>query len=326
MTTQKALRSHRPLFVFSTITALAFLVAGAGSSAGIQGSGFHQWVAYGPITAFGSIFVEGVEYDISNALVTVDGKPASQSQLQIGQIVTVEGVQHGATGTAASVSFTGDVIGPIAGVDITTGSITVLGQTVRVDNGTTFGAGFQPAGLAALHPGLAVEVSAFADAAGILHASRVDLQPGGTALQVKGAIEALDPTAQTFRINDLTIDYSGVKAHDALSNGNTATVQALEAPSGNVMYATQVQVSSGIGGAANQQGEMEGLITSMASAQAFTVADQQVRIDSSTQVVLHGQALAPDLAVRVHGTFTASGVLLADQIEARPPKASAAIR
>jgi hypothetical protein len=312
------------LFVFACIIALAFLGGAAGSSAGIQGSG-RQVLARGSVTAFGSIFVDGVEYEISSALITIDGKPATASQLELGQIVTVQGNENGNSGkgTASSVSFTGNVIGPVSSIDIAASSLTVLGQTVRVDDSTLFGAGIQPASLAGMQPGGSVEISAVEDASGNLHASRIDLQAGSSPLQVVGTIAALDPVAQTFRVNDLVVDYSGVQVVGTLANGSTASIQALSPPAGapSLLYASQVQVSQGLGGGAGEQGRMDGLITSLASNQSFSVGDQQVWTNSSTQFVLHGQTLAPNLAVRVHGAFTASGVLLADQIEARPPQA-----
>jgi hypothetical protein len=320
MTTQ-LIRPNRPLFVFGSIAALAFLAGAAGSSAGIQGSGrLAMVVARGQIKGFtSSIFVDDVEYSISTALINIDGKPATASQLEVGQIVTVQGLlaTSGTTGTAANVTFTGNVIGPISGVDLTGSSFIVLGQTVQVDGTTSFGEGIQPAAFAGLQTGLRVEVSAFEDAAGNLHAKRIDLQ-SGSSLQLEGTVAALDTTAQTFRINNLTVDYSGLQVNGALTNGMTALVQALEAPAGEVLHASQVQVSSGIGGAANESGQTEGLITSVASSHVFWVGNQPIQTDSSTLFMLHGHALAPDLAVQVKGTFTASGVLLARQVKAHP--------
>ncbi len=319
MTTQQLTRSHRPWLIFTSMSAIVFLGGSAGSDAGIQGSGRNlAIVAYGPITAFGSIVVDDVEYTIDNASISVNGQPATTSQLEVGQIVTVQGVQNagGTTGTAASVSFNADVMGPIGRLDIAGRTMTVLGQTVQLESDTVFGAGIQGDSLAGLQAGIAVEVSAFEDASGNLHASRIDLLPGDAPLQVKGTVQALDAAAQTFKVNELTVDYSGVQVGSQLANGGMVIVGANAAPAGDVLYASKVQVSSGLGGTANQQGQMRGLITSMTSGQAFTVEGQQVQTDAGTQFVLHGRTLAPNVAISVHGTFTASGVLLADKVEA----------
>ncbi len=66
------------------------LAVGLGQLAtgGIGGTG----ISSGPITAFGSVFVNGVEYDIDQATLTRNGQPASgQNEYRIGEYVTVKG-------------------------------------------------------------------------------------------------------------------------------------------------------------------------------------------------------------------------------------------
>ena len=188
---------------------------------------------------------------------------------------------NGTTGMATSVSFTGDVVGPISQLDLTQRSLTVLGQTIQLDAATLFGEGIQPGSIGSLQKGMIVEVSGFADASGNLLASRIDMVTGAP-LQVRGIVQTLDAGAQTFRINELTIDYSGVAPGGKLVNGSTATVQAVESPTDGILHATRVQASSGIGGTVNEQGQLEGLITSFQSAEAFYVGDQLVLASSST--------------------------------------------
>ena len=319
MKTQHVARLGPRSLLLGLIAAAVLLAYGAGSSAGIQGTGRYSVVAFGRITAFGSIFVNGVEYAINKAQIELDGQSAGPTQLQVGQIVAVQAVlnPNGTTGTATSVSFTGDVVGPISQLDLTQRSVTVLGQTIQLDDATLFGEGIQPGGIGSLQTGMIVEISGFADASGNLLASRID-SVTGAPLQVRGIVQTLDASAQTFKINDLTIDYSGVVPGGKLVNGSTATVQAVEFPTAGTLHATRVQASSGIGGTANEQGQVEGLITSFQSADAFYVGDQLVLASSSTHVVLHGKPLAPDLAVKVIGVFTASGALMAREIHAKP--------
>lgn len=307
----------RSLLLGLMVTAV-FLAYGAGSSAGIQGSGRKVVAVFGRITALGSIFVNGVEYATNNARIDLDGRSAGPSQLQVGQIVAVQAVldPNGITGAATSVSFTGDVVGPISQLDLTRRSLTVLGQTIQLDDATLFGEGIQSGGIGSLQNGMIVEASGFADTSGNLLASRIDLV-AGVPLQVRGIVQTLDASAQTFRINDLTVDYSGVVPSGKLANGSTATVQAIEFPTGGTLHATRVQASSGIGGTANEQGQVEGLITSFQSADQFYVGDQLVLANSSTHVVPHGKPLAPDLAVKVIGVFAASGALIAREIHVK---------
>ena len=320
MKTQNVGRFGPRSLLLGLIVTAVFLAYGAGSSAGIQGTGRQFNVAaFGRITALGSIFVNGVEYAINNAQIELDGRSAGPSQLQVGQIVAVQGLLHpnGTAGTATSVSFTGDVVGPVSQLDLTRRSLTVLGQTIQLDDATLFGEGIQQGGIGSLQKGMIIEISGFADASGNLLASRIDLV-AGVPLQVRGTVQTLDAGGQTFRINDLTIDYSGVAPGGKLVNGSTATVQAVEFPTDGTLHATRVQASSGIGGTVNEQGQVEGLITSFKSADEFYVGDQLILASSSTHVVLHGKPLAPDLAVKVTGVFASSGALTAREIHVKP--------
>lgn len=300
------------------IAASLFLAYGYGSSAGIQGSGRRAVTAFGRITAFGSIFVDGVEYELSHAQIKLNGKPAKAAQLEVGQVVAVQGLLTApAKGTANSVSYTSDVIGTPSRVDVTGGTFTLLGQEVKVDATTSFGEGIQPAGIAGIQQGVSLEVSGFVDASGHIVASRIDLA-AGAPLQVSGMVASLDVGAQTFTINDLTVDYSGVAPDGKLVNGSTATVQAIEAPANGTLHATLVVVSTGVGGVPNEDGHIEGLITSIDSNGRLSVGDQEVLTTDATHFVLHGQTLSPDLSVKVIGTFDGSGALVAKTVIAQP--------
>lgn len=68
------------------------------TSAGISGSG----KAIGVITQFGSIFVNGVEYDTSEAIIIVNGVIATEDDLGVGMVVFIQGTvnEDGVTGVA----------------------------------------------------------------------------------------------------------------------------------------------------------------------------------------------------------------------------------
>src|SRR5882672_9684618 len=166
--------------------------------AGIQGSGSPTpAAAVGPITGFGSVFVGGVEYVTSGAQILIDHQPGTEAQLHTGQVVAIKGAVNadGVTGTATEVSFSGDAEGPAEQIDLTNNTFVVLGQTVRITGSTLFDETIQPADQTGLQTGSLVEVSGFANAAGEIVASRVDLKSAGSSLQVKGVVEALDTAA-----------------------------------------------------------------------------------------------------------------------------------
>lgn len=323
MNTTTATRMNR--FAVTAGTACALLVAAGAadlSVAGIQGSGKASMLSVGRITAFGSIFVGGVEYRTTSASIRVDDSPASEAQLRIGQVVTVKGTVNPGNldGVATEVSFSADVHGVVTSVDLANNTFVALGQTVRVTPETLFDERIQSESLAGLRTGASVQVSGFADAEGELVASRVDL-PESAALRVKGVVSNLSESAHTFRINSLTVDYSGALPARSLSNGSTVTVSGASAD-GALLVATKVTESNGAGGAANEQGQIEGLVTALNSSADFMIGPQRVVATSDTKWQLQGQTLGLDVEVSVSGVFDEAGVLVASRIKAKPSAAA----
>jgi hypothetical protein len=311
---------------FTTLVAAAVLLlascGGPTQLAGIQGSG--SGVASGPITGFGSIFVNGVEYVTSNAQIRIDDQPGAESQLLVGEVVTVTGSVNadGKTGTATQVTFSGDVAGPITLIDTAGGTFVVLGQTVRVSGSTLFDDTILPPSITSLKVGNIVEVSGFPNSAAEIVASRIQLEAGGSALEVKGIVQSLDMTAHSFHVNTLTVDYSAITPMGSLANGATVKVSGTMLNAAGALVATRVDVLPGFGGTANEPGEIEGLITTFTSNSDFVISGQHVTTNANTQFTLNGVTLAVNVRIDVDGSFDASGVLVAKTVQATPDSAS----
>lgn len=102
-------------------------------SGGIGGTGIR---GYGHIQRFGSIFVNGREYFINkDTLILVDGKPASELDLQIGNMVHVEGVGDpaGQTAHAKKIISEHQLVGRVEAVNAKQRRITVLGQSILTE-------------------------------------------------------------------------------------------------------------------------------------------------------------------------------------------------
>lgn len=183
---------------------------GAGSDilagGGIGGSGN---TSVGPITALGSIFVNGIEFQTTNATVTIDGVNSGEKELQVGMVVKVEGTVNadGKTGKADTVIFDHNAAGPINSIDLGRGTLEVMGQTVVVDAQTIIAGmpGNTPV-LADLAANDIVEISGLADADGNIIATRITLKTAGRQSAVSGRVSSLAST--TFKINALAVDYS----------------------------------------------------------------------------------------------------------------------
>ena len=310
--------------VQTVLAALALLLSSCGGGqlvAGIEGSGGPVAIAAsGPVTAFGSIIVNGVEYTTTNAQINIDDQPGTESQLSVGEIVTVTGTLNTdrTTGTATEVTSSGNVSGTVTQVNIATKTFVVLGQTVRVTGSTVFDANIQPTDITGIKPGARVEVSGFADSFGQIVASRIRPVAAGTNLRVQGVVQALNTSALTFQVNALVVDYSAVTPSGSLVNGSIVNVQGSGLTASGALAATAVQVLPTLKGAANSEGEIEGVITAFTSNAEFMINGLHVTTNSSTQFTLNGVTLAVNVRVAVEGSFDASGNLVATSVEAMP--------
>lgn len=160
----------------------------------------------GPIDAFGSVHVNGLELDTSRAQIRVDGVAASQQDLRLGQMIRAVALVNRNSASAVSIDYEDNVVGPVAAVDAAAGAFTVLGQRVRVTATTRFdGAGL--AGVGNLQDGDRVVVSGIAAPNSIL-ATYVGRAAIAEPLEVTTAITTVGPPALTFELGALKVDYS----------------------------------------------------------------------------------------------------------------------
>src|SRR5262249_13444296 len=119
---------------------------------------------------------------------SIDGNPGGQADIAIGDVVLVKGSldSGGTTGTATSVSFENNVVGPVTGIDATAETLVVLGQLVRVSADTSFDGDIQPTGLAGLAIGDILEVSGLVENDESIDATRIGRRPAGTEYEVTG--------------------------------------------------------------------------------------------------------------------------------------------
>ena len=311
---------HRVNQILLAATALLLTSCGPGTQvAGIEGTGAPAPVtATGPVTGFGSIFVNGVEYATTGAQIQIDDQPGTESQLAIGEIVTVTGTLNAddTTGTAMRVTFSGNVLGAVTEVDVATDTFVALGQTVLVTASTVFDPNIQPPQIAGIKTGDRFEVSGFPDSAGRIVASRVQLPASPTGLRVEGLMQGLNSGTSVFQVNALTVDYSAATVHGTLANGSLVDVEGDTLSASGALMATTVTVPPPPGGAPNSHGEVEGVITSFTSNSDFVVNGVHVTTNANTQFQLNGITLGVDVRVDVEGSYDSSGTLVASDVEA----------
>ena len=299
------------------------------SEGGIGGTG----ISMGTITGFGSIWVNGVRYDVSAASFTRDGIAASgQNDYRIGEVVTINGTVNadGVSGKASSVEFDDILEGTVSKASTDGVIIEVLGQTVTKDALTVLH-GF--AALTELQVGNVVEVSGYTLPGGIRATSIVLKQSTFTAnesmLEIKGTISAVDTNAKTFNLGQWLVDYANASLDlpgSAPQAGQYVEVKSTQALQGNRLIAASVELEderpefdSG------QELELEGVVTAFTSSVQFSVNGQPVITDANTRFE-NGIAadIRLDTLLEVEGSINAQGVLVAEEVSLKQRSESGA--
>jgi len=269
---------------------------------GIGGTGKYV----GVISGFGSVFVNGVEFDTSGAKILVEGTSATEAELYVGMKVQVEAV-----GTSAkTIVFEPDLVGDIQGIDFTTNTLTVLGQTVQVDLYTIFDG---IADITGLNTGDTVKVSGFFMADGSILATYIKRVSIAASFKISGYVSNLDTTNKTFQINTLLVDYSQLSTPPSFDNGTLVAVKGYI--SGNLFVATELNVIA-MSFNPGEEVEIEGVITTVLSQTEFEIQGLRVRTTPQTSYRYGNSAdIAVDVRVEVEGTVESTGVIVAGRIE-----------
>lgn len=281
-------------------------------------------IAQGPITGFGSVYVNGVRYTTTSATVRIDGLPGTESQLRVGQVVRLTGTvdSTGTTGVARTIDYASQVEGPVQSIDRSTGRIVVLGQTVRIGAGTSFSDNVAPRTIDGLVVGDRVEVSGLVGSDGTIGATRIEKQAPASEVEAEGVAVSVDTVARRFRINQLTVDYSTAQLSNFPSGqpveGDLVEAKGTVNAQGTLVATRLERRSASLGGTSDDSAQVEGLVTRFASGADFDVAGQRVTTTAST-VYEGGSAasLALNAQVEVEGNFDTSGRIVASKIQFR---------
>jgi len=280
----------------------------------------------GPVTGFGSVFVNGVEFETdSSTTIIVDGdNSASEADLRVGEIVTIDGTVNsdGITGQAVSIVHTNNVEGPIESIDLANSSMVVLGQDVLTDVDTIFDSSIQPGDLSGLALADTVEVSGFINSNGAIVATYIERKALQNTLEALGKVSSLDDTNSLFSLGALVVDFSNASlegfAASPLANDDFVKAEGDALGSNGELIATRVEKADNGSLDATDEGteiELEGLITRFVDAQDFDVNATRVTTNSATEFE-GGSAsdLGPDQRVEVEGSVDSTGDLVADKV------------
>lgn len=276
------------------------------SAGGASGSGSAS--ASGTVTGFGSIFVNGKRFEAENVEVRHDGTTerctvtSSLTQrcgLKEGMTVKVSGSFSGSSHSASTITQEDTLEGPITNkvqVDASNGTLTVLGQTVLVDETTKFDSGIT---LTSLLNDNVIEVSGFVKSDGTIAASFIERKTlsGGCTLgcEIKGVVKNHNSATTNFQIGGLTVIYDNATLINDMpvptgSNWNGIFVEVkgtgFDAAT-TTLTATKVEPENeGIGNVVDEF-EVEGFVTQAGTPNGniidFTIGTTPVRTTANTE-------------------------------------------
>ena len=297
--------------------------------------------AVGIITGFGSVYVNGVEYDTNGASYDVDDASASDdSALAVGMVVKVQGSVNadGRTGSASSVSYDDEVEGLVEDLapdaaDPSIKTFTVMNTMVRVHQNSTNFDGEDDAAFSfdTIMNNDNVEVSGEYDG-DILVASYVEKQDSADDdFEAKGTVTEYDD-ADSFvlvlkngSVLDVTLAAGAEIPSVGIANDQYVEVEGtIPDPIGfpDSILVTKVELEDGdhFGDDDDDEVEVKGMLNYDADTETWSVRDVMIAFSDNTEYkpesfmdsIADGSAAG--LTVEVEG-FYLNEVLQVDEIE-----------
>lgn len=315
---------------------LGLSACGGGSGGGSSASGTAGTASVGTITGFGSVFVNGVEFQTNSTSITIDGVPANESNLAVGMVAELRGSSSGTSGVATSINISDELEGIVQSNSIppagNSGTLMIMGQSVTVDVNTLFES--KVAGILGIDQivaGNIVEVSGYSDGTGTVFATRIEVKAATLAdylashpngIEVKGLVSNLNTGAQTFDLGSLTVSYAGAIVDNDVNLAKDLYVE-VKSTAGidgtGVLVASKVELQDG--GEKGHHGndgedfEIKGTISTAFDGTGFGMDGTSVIVGSNTEVEGGTTgALLAGVMVEVSGTFDAAGNLVADKV------------
>lgn len=275
----------------------------------------------GQITGFGSIYVNGVEYDTSGASYDVDDSSASSdSSLAVGMVVNVQGSVNtdGKSGTADSVSYDDDIEGIVEDLatdadDMNLKTFTIMGVSIQADkNRTNFEGEDDPTfSFDTIMNGDNVEVSG--EYSDVLLASYIEKQDAADDdFEAKGTVDQYNGSDQFVLIlrNDstlsVTLEAGAEIPSEGIMDGQFVEVEGtipdpVDAPDALLASKVEVEDEDRIDSDDEDEVEIKGVLSHNADTDSWSVKDVQLAFDSNTEY-------SPDSLVDAIADLSADGL------------------
>ncbi|MBK1873644.1 hypothetical protein FE848_10450 [Marinobacter sp. 1-3A] len=329
----KLISRKRPLTALATVLLLGLFSACGGESqvadGGIRGTGS----SVGPVSGFGSVFVNGVEFftdSILNEKVESNDGIDTEGDLNEGMILRIEGQWRiDGTGAADSMEYDdtlrGDLSNLVRGAPGEPVRFEIYGQQVVADRQTVL----KGRTLATLANNDFVRVSAWRQPDGRYRASYIGFNPvfyGADPIELEGPVDAGSVEADQFTMNGAVIKFGddsfaeGISAED-LKPGAYFEVEGYKELAGGAIVATRIQLDDfrryrPVG----EDIEIAGPVSSdyNRTDNTFGLNGLTIQVTSATELDdITLDDLKAGLLVQVEGEFVSGDLVRATEIEAR---------
>lgn len=301
------------------------LFSGCGGGTVVAGGGTGgTGISVGSITGFGSIFVNGIEFDDTGAVVVIDNTAGhTPEELRLGMRVQISGNFDylAGSGTADRIEVLTEVRGRLDddGVDLATDRIFVMGREVLVLSSAFFD---NVTGLAALEDLLSdelhpeVEVQGAPDDLGRIYATyirkRADDIGVGQDVAVRGTVSGLSGTS--FDLDGTTVNFSLLGTIPELQDGSFVEVRGTFSPGPPpTIDASLVKIESSDLGDDGDEVEVEGVVQGGAVPFfAISGPNGPVPVTTDDRTIYDGGSPAdvvPGVRVEVEGMLLGGGIV-----------------
>lgn len=298
----------------------------ANNGGGIGGTGDR---ISGVITAFGSVYVNGVKYDTDSASFNINGRETTEDDLRIGMVVDLEGTNYGdGTGIATTVRFDGELEAPVsmrAKLDANDKNVLLLevfGIEAALNVRSTH---FENTNFASIRDdvtelplGQMVELSGYYDAQGVLQVTYFEKEDdlfisNDTEIELLGSVSNLSDASFDLMVSSnkkITIDISNSELDGELTEGAQVKVEGTaNSVESDTLNASEIEVKSFD---KDNEVEIQGVIQNL-NPDNKTFMMNGMKVDASDAELDHG-VLADNNRVEVEG-YIVNNILVAEEVE-----------
>ena len=299
---------------------------GGTSGTGVTISG----VTSGPISSARPFSSGGVVYNVDKAVISFNGQPADESQLEKGMIVVIDGDvnEEEKSGTAQSIRFRFKLVGEVDSINIEANTIIALGQRIIFDEYTSF----KNVAVDSLLVTDLIAVSGLTEKDGNIRATYIEKLSTTGDVVLEGVLASLNETDKTFEIDEQLVDYASAQQLDitdiSLLEGSVVRVTGSEVinsqgQTGTSIMATSIEAIDELLSVEQDDAvRIEGLVSQVTSVSNFIINSNVVLVESDTQFINgDAQNIKVDARMFVKGLINSSGEIVAQSIRYILPSA-----